>query len=76
MRNHMNNIDWNVLFQDDADVNVWKDNLERTITEAQDIYIPKIMIKPISPGRPKRCFSAPVTLLSKLHEKRKAFKYY
>ena len=76
MKTHMNNIDWNILFQEDTDVNVWKDNLEREITKAQELYIPKIIIKPSSPGKPKRCFAVPDTLLNKLHEKRKAFRYY
>lgn len=76
MRNHIKNTNWNSLFETESDVNVWKNNLERIITDAQELYIPKISIKSSSSGKPKRTFSAPDTLLSKLQEKRKAFKHY
>lgn len=76
MRTYVNKTDWKNVFQTEANVNVWKDNLEKIINDAQELYIPKITIKPSSSRRPKRTFSAPDTLLSKLQEKRKAFKYY
>ena len=78
MRNHFQSIDWSQHFQDTGDINTWNDNLEAELFKAQDKFIPKTKCysNNNSNQTSKRNFSAPQTLLSLIHSKRKAFSYY
>ena len=74
MRTFVKSTDWKDLFTDDTDVNTWKNKLERVLEEAQLKFIPQKKLNK-SNNKSKRTFSAPSTLLTKIQDKRKAFKY-
>ena len=77
MREHVRKVEWTDLFKEDEDINKWCHNLDTVLKEAMDLYIPKKTIKSQHPNSPpKRTFYAPDTLLAKIHNKRKAWKYY
>ena len=73
----MQEIDWQSHFKEEEDSHIWSKHLEAKINEAMELFIPKKPFKgPHPKARPKRTFYAPDTLLGKLHDKRKAFRYF
>ena len=75
MRDFVKKCDWNKLFDENSDVEVWKDNLENVLNEARDKFIPKIVIKD-GINKSKRTFPADKSILEKIHDKHKAFAYF
>ena len=77
MRTFVGGTDWDVIFNlQDQDINTWKSNIEKVIENAQNKFLPKKKISGNVNKKPKRTFEAPDYLLTYLHNKRKAFKYY
>ena len=76
MRKYIKDCDWKLLFDDKSDVNTWNNNLEKVITEARDKFIPKITTNTNKIKRTKKSIPVDNTLLDKIKNKRKAFKYF
>ena len=76
MRAYINSVDWCKVFTEDGNVDSWQLGFESILNEAQIKFIPKKIVRTSLKSRPKRSFHAPDTLLTKLHDKRKAFRYY
>ena len=65
--------EWDRLLDNNKSLDDWSDIFVNIIEEAKEKFIPK---KRFNPTQPKRTFEAPLTLLSALQFKRKAFKNY
>ena len=80
MRKHMSQIEWDNLLKEGDTVDKWWENIETTINNAKDLFIPKKNNKPKTNKNSKkmkpRTFKAPATLLDKLRLKRYAFKTF
>ena len=75
MRKEVKDINWKNLFDESKDVNEWNKNLEKVITDVRDKYVPRVHIGKCK-GKKVKSFPVDNTVLDKLHNKRKAFKYY
>ena len=73
MRSFIQNIDWDIEFKSESDINEWWNVFEKKINIAKENFIPRKIVKK---SNFRRTFSAPQTLLKALQDKRRSFKYY
>ena len=73
MREHMKAIDWDSKLDESHTLCQWMTTTVEIVDEAKELYIPK---KSYNPNFKKKTFEAPITLLSALQMKRKAFKVF
>lgn len=76
MRKFVGESDWENILLKDQNVNTWKSNIEKVIETALQKYVPNKKITGNVNKKKKRSFEAPDFLLTHLHNKRKAFRYY
>ena len=75
MRNMIKNCNWDDVLKPNMSVNEWKDCIEKQVINARNQFVPKITINKNS-NKPKRTFKTTSSLIDKLHNKRKAFKFW
>ena len=73
MRKFVGEVKWNEYLNQEESINEWWDKIGKCIDDAKLKFIPR---KRSRGNKPKRTFSAPVTLLQKIQRKRLAFKHY
>ena len=77
MRNWIKDSNLNNLFDKSDDVNTCNHKLETVLNEARDKFVPKIIVKDkCNKNYRSKTFPIDDSVLDKLHNKRKAFKYY
>ena len=75
MNDQLKNVDWDVIFKDETNVDIIWDRVEGEILDARDKFIPCRIYKKKAINH-KNKMPIPHTLLELFHKKRAAFKHY